>query len=104
MTFRLTARDGEGGVGHDTKVLQVDGAAGPFQVTAPRVGDRWAAGERATVEWDVAGTDAGPVASGEVEILLSADDGEIFDEILNPHPTTASKRSRFRRPRAPTRG
>ena len=82
LTFRLTARDGEGGVGHDTKVLQVDGAAGPFQVTAPRVGDRWAAGERATVEWDVAGTDAGPVACGEVEILLSADDGEIFDEIL----------------------
>jgi len=82
LTFRLTARDGLGGVGDDTTVLQVDGTAGPFRVRAPSAGDRWTAGESAVIEWNVAGTDAGPVACAAVDILLSEDDGVSFAVVL----------------------
>ena len=81
-TFRLTARDGLGGVGSDTTLLRIDGGSGPFEVIAPRVGARWAAGATATSEWDVAGTDSGPVSSEDVDLLLSRDYGESFTEIL----------------------
>lgn len=82
LTFRVTARDGLGGVGHDTTELQVDATTGPFRVTAPTSGDRWAGGETATVAWDVAGTDGGAVACAAVDILLSTDDGATFDYVL----------------------
>lgn len=82
LTFRLTARDGLGGVGNDTTVLQVDGTAGPFEVTAPAAGDRWVSDETAGVEWDVAGTEGGAVACSAVDILLSINDGADFDQVL----------------------
>ncbi len=82
LTFRLTARDGLGGVGDDTTVLHVDGTAGPFRVRAPLAGDRWAAGEPAVVDWDVARTNAGPVSCSTVDILLSEDDGATFAVVL----------------------
>jgi hypothetical protein len=82
LTFRLTARDGLGGVGHDTTELQVDATTGPFVVTAPATGDRWAGGRTAVVAWDVAGTDGGAVACAAVDILLSTDDGATFDRVL----------------------
>ena len=82
LTFRLTARDGLGGVGSDSTVLQVDGDAGPFEVRAPAAGDRWAAGEPAVVEWDVAGTDTGPIACDAVDILVSMDNGATFPVVL----------------------
>jgi len=82
LTFRLTARDGLGGVGDDTTVLQVDGTTGPFEVTAPVVGDRWAGGETETVVWNVAGTDSGAVTCDAVDILFSTNNGVTFDEVL----------------------
>ena len=80
MTMRLTARDGVGGVNSDDMIINVNGASGPFVVTAPNGGE--SVGGSKTIKWDVAGTDQAPVGVSEVEILLSTDGGQSFDTSL----------------------
>ena len=73
LNFRLTVRDGSGGVVSDDRQLTVSDAAGPFSVNTPN-GSRWTAGTQ-TVNWDVANTTAAPISCANVEILLSTDGG-----------------------------
>ena len=80
MTMRLTARDGVGGVNSDDMIINVNGASGPFVVTAPNGGE--SVGGSKTIKWDVAGTDQAPIGVSEVEILLSTDGGQSFDTSL----------------------
>jgi hypothetical protein len=81
MSFRLTVRDGEGGVDADNMQVTVDGGSGPFRVTAPNGGSA-NSGSSYTVTWDVANTTAAPVSCAQVDILLSTDAGGHFDRIL----------------------
>jgi hypothetical protein len=87
MNFRVTVRDNNangGGVRDATKTVVVSGTAGPFQVTAqnsfaefaPTV--TWQAGTPQTVTWDVANTNAAPINTTNVNILLSTDGGLTF--------------------------
>ena len=78
MTFRVTARDGRGGVSMDDMQLQVDGASGPFAVTSPNTAVVWLAASTQTVTWDPAGTANSPVSCANVDILLSLDGGRTF--------------------------
>lgn len=79
MRFRVTARDGRGGVaGAETEVWVADGA-GPFRVLSPNGGD--SASNLLTVRWDVAGTAAAPVNADRVNVWLSTNNGQSF-----PHP------------------
>lgn len=85
LTFRLTVRDnrpGGGGADHDTANVVVDGGSGPFRVTAPDTATSWVSGTDELVTWNVANTDAPPVDCPEVDILLSADRGVTFPEVL----------------------
>ncbi len=82
LHFRLTARDGRGGVNSgDTTVLLASGT-GPFRVTAPNTAGAWAAGSTQTVTWDVAGTNAAPVNTTDVKISLSVDGGHTYPFVL----------------------
>ncbi len=73
LEFRFTSRDNIGGVNWDATTVDVDGGAGPFEVTS--IGATpWDAGTTRTITWDVAGTDAAPVSCSTVNILLSTDD------------------------------
>lgn len=79
LSFRCTLRDGRGGVlTSNTVALTVATAAGPFVVTAPGAGASWTAGSSQTVTWNVAGTNASPISTATVDILLSRDDGATF--------------------------
>ncbi|MBN2006989.1 MAG: DUF11 domain-containing protein [Anaerolineae bacterium] len=79
MQFRLTARDGRGGVSYDTTSVTVAASAGPFRITAPRGGLIFLPrGSRQTFTWDVANTAAAPVNCPNVNILLSTDGGNTF--------------------------
>ena len=78
LTFRLTARDLQGGVAYDTMQLAVDGDSGPFRVTAPAAGAVWHVGRPQRVTWDVAGTAGPPVNCSRVDVLLSLDAGRTF--------------------------
>lgn len=81
LHFRLTVRDGLGGVSNDTTSVAVADSAGPFLVTSIDT-TPWDFGNSKTITWDVAGTDLAPVSCAEVNILLSTDNGVTFPIVL----------------------
>ncbi len=83
MNFRLTVRDGGGGVNSSDIGFAVDELAGPFVVTAPNTaGAVLESGSPYPVTWNVAATDTAPIDCGTVDILLSTDGGLSFDTTL----------------------
>jgi subtilisin-like proprotein convertase family protein len=112
LNFRLTVRDNAavGGANqYDNMVINVNGASGPFRVSAPNTGVTWKVGEFQTITWDVAGSNTGAVNCANVAIELSTDGGNTFPvvlaastandgshEIVVPNNITASARVRIR--------
>lgn len=82
MTFRVTVRDGQGGVNTDDMLLNVDGDSGPFAVKIPNDAIVWTAGSSTTVTWDPAGSASAPVGCTNVNLLLSVDGGLTFPIVL----------------------
>lgn len=92
LNFRLTARDGHGGVGSAATSLLLATGAGPFLVTAPDTAVTVARGSALTVTWNVANTAASPVSTANVKISLSTDGGLSFPHVLAAStPNTGSK-------------
>jgi hypothetical protein len=85
LNFRLTARDGRGGVNSADTKLVLAPAAGPFLVTSLNAGTTLEAGSAQTVTWNVANTNVAPVGVDNVRILLSTDGGNTW-----PHTLVAS--------------
>ncbi|MCV2353422.1 M12 family metallo-peptidase [Paucibacter sp. B2R-40] len=85
LNFKLTARDGRGGVGSASTKLILAAGAGPFLVTSHNSALAVASGSVQTVTWDVANTNAAPVSTANVKISLSVDGGNTF-----PHALAAS--------------
>lgn len=91
IQFGLTIRDNRGGVINDDndcanqlfpfEIYSV-GTAGPFKVNMPDGGETWSAGSVQTILWDVAGTDAPPISTSLVNILLSTDGGLTYPFLL----------------------
>ena len=93
LNFKLTARDGRGGVNSATTTLVLAPGAGPFLVTAPNSAVTLASGVAQTVTWSVANTNAAPVSTANVKITLSADGGATWPYVLAesvPNSGTAS--------------
>ena len=85
MNFRVTVRDnnlGHGCTGEDDVELTFVENAGPFEVLNPNTSVTWLVGDFATIEWDVANTDAAPVSCSEVDIYLSTDGGMTYAILL----------------------
>lgn len=82
LNFRLTARDGKGGVSTDAVEITVVTNAEQFKVTEPVTGDSWLTSEVQTIRWEVAGTNAAPYNCSAVDITLSKDNGASFDTVL----------------------
>ncbi len=82
LNFRLTVRDGKGGVSSSATQLQLATGAGPFLVTAPNTAVTTDAGGSTTVTWSVANTNAAPVNTANVKISLSTDSGQTFPTVL----------------------
>ncbi|WP_276169041.1 reprolysin-like metallopeptidase [Zobellia alginiliquefaciens] len=81
MNFAFSVRDnapGGGQVVSELMNIAVVNSAGPFQVTSQASAETYVAGEMLQIEWDVAGTDALPVATKNVDISLSVDGGVTF--------------------------
>lgn len=85
LNFRLTARDGRGGVGNASTKLILAPNAGPFLVTSPNSAVSLDGGSTQTVTWSVANTDVAPVNTANVKISLSTDGGNTY-----PHTLAAS--------------
>jgi hypothetical protein len=82
LNFKLTARDGRGGINSATTQLVLAAAAGPFLVTSPNTAVTLAAGTAQTVTWSVANTNVAPVNTASVKITLSADGGKTWPYVL----------------------
>jgi len=92
LNFKLTARDGRGGVGSASTQLVLASGAGPFLVTAPAAGVSAIGGATLNVAWNVANTSAAPVSATNVRILLSTDGGLSFPTVLAAStPNSGSK-------------
>jgi hypothetical protein len=90
LHFRLTARDGKGGVGSaDTKV-KLAPSTGPFLVTSPNGGESLAPGSTQTVTWKVAGTRSAPIDAKTVDVLLSSDGGTTWTTLASAVPNSGS--------------
>ncbi len=59
MNFRLTARDGKGGVNEDDMTVTVDESMGPFLVSGGvlNAGGGFLPGSQQTIEWSVGNTE-----------------------------------------------
>ncbi len=82
LNFKVTARDGKGGVNSTATVLTLEPTAGPFLVTAPNTAVTLDGGSTTTVTWNVAGTSAAPVGTANVKITLSLDGGLTYPVLL----------------------
>ncbi|RQO59860.1 hypothetical protein DBR47_10845 [Paucibacter sp. KBW04] len=82
LNFKLTARDGKGGVGSATTQLILATGAGPFLVTSPNTAVTLNSGSNLTVTWSVANTDVAPVNTANVKISLSLDGGLSYPHVL----------------------
>ncbi len=91
MQFRLTARDGKGGVANAPSTITV-GEAGPFRVTSQNAaGVTWNGNTSQVVTWNVAATNVAPVNCANVNIHLSLDGGNTFTTTLASNaPNTGS--------------
>ncbi len=106
MAFRLTVRDGKGGVANASLTVTVAADAGPFRVAYPNTPTvSWEGGSQQVVSWEVAGTDQTPILCARVDVALSVDGGNTFSHtlaagaandgtvefVVPSHPTTAAR-------------
>ncbi|MEP6947164.1 MAG: M12 family metallo-peptidase [Acidobacteriota bacterium] len=82
LNFRLTVRDGRGGVGNAPTQLLLTPTAGPFLVTSQSTNVSYNGGSIQTVNWDVANTAGAPINAVNVKISLSTDGGLTFPTVL----------------------
>ena len=89
MAFALTARDGAGGRNSDTTEIEVvaEPLAGKiFSVAEPDLGG--SLGRVGTVRWHVGETNNAPISTAQVEMYLSTDGGQSFQD--TPFATAAN--------------
>jgi len=79
LNFRLTVRDGKGGVATDEMKVTVVAGGSLFQITEPVQGSVLEAGATTFIRWDVANTDQSPISCAAVDILMSDNGDENFD-------------------------
>jgi len=82
LNFRLTVRDGNGGVGEDDMRVNVADSPGSFAVTQPNNAVTLDTMQPQVIEWETACTDQVPVSCANVDILLDTGDAGAFATIL----------------------
>lgn len=84
LKFSILARDNnpKGGQTDRKNLTLVVKNVGPFKVTSQSITENWKQDNSATINWDVAGTDANGIDTQNVKILLSVDGGKKFDYVL----------------------
>lgn len=82
LNFRLTARDGNGGVGEDDAQVVVNGRAGPFELLQPTTNVTLDPLKQQSIQWNAACTNAAPINCANVDILLSTDGGTTFTSVV----------------------
>lgn len=96
LNFRVTARDGRGGVNSGNVQLQLATGSGPFLVTSPNTAVTVDGASFQTITWSVANTDVAPVSTANVKISLSLDGGTTWPIVMAAStPNSGSKSVQF---------
>lgn len=89
LNFRLTARDGKGGVASDDMKIQVVDTGKAFRLTGPLI-TPLTAGRNQTISWEVAGTNAAPINCSKVDLAMSRDEGANWTLLAGNQPNSGS--------------
>ncbi|HDX8642517.1 reprolysin-like metallopeptidase [Aeromonas dhakensis] len=89
LNFRLTVRDGKGGVASDDMKVQVVNTGSAFRLTAP-LGGSLTPGASQAVSWDVAGTNLAPISCSKVDLLLTQNEGTSWSSLAVSQPNSGS--------------
>lgn len=89
LNFRLTVRDGKGGVASDDMKVQVVNTGRAFRLTAP-LGVSLTPGASQAVSWDVAGTNLAPISCSKVDLFLTQNEGTSWSSLAVSQPNSGS--------------
>jgi hypothetical protein len=92
LNFSLLVNDNKatGNQAARDQMLVTVANVGPFVVTSQTANVQYDAANAITVTWNVAGTDAAPVSTSQVQIILSKDGGATFTTVLATVPNNGS--------------
>ncbi|MDR6548392.1 hypothetical protein J2810_004482 [Chryseobacterium rhizosphaerae] len=86
MKFISLVRDNatEGGqTASDEAIVSIDGSTGPFKITSIALNQNYPSGSSHLLKWNVAGTNAVPINTSSVNILISTDGGTTFTPLVS---------------------
>ncbi|MDR2238749.1 MAG: M12 family metallo-peptidase [Chryseobacterium sp.] len=89
MKFVSLVRDNapEGGqTASDEAVISIDAGTGPFKITSLSLNQNYPSGSSHLLKWDIAGTNAAPINTSSVNILISTDGGTTFTPLISNTP------------------
>ncbi|HHQ4447825.1 TPA: reprolysin-like metallopeptidase [Aeromonas hydrophila] len=89
LNFRLTVRDGKGGVASDDMKVQVVNTGSAFRLIAP-LGVSLTPGASQAVSWDVAGTTLAPISCSKVDLFLTQNEGTSWSSLAVSQPNSGS--------------
>ncbi len=78
INYRVTVRDGQGGVADATTDVNFINTTTPFGITSQNTAITYAGNSAQTVTWNVSGTTAAPISTANVKISFSTDGGQTF--------------------------
>ena len=81
MNFRLMVRDNKGNVSFDANKITVVANSAGFSITNPTTGVAWNSSQQ-NITWNTAGSEQAPIACSTVDIKLSTNGGNTFDQTL----------------------
>lgn len=86
MKFISLVRDNATGGGQtatDEAIVNVDGSTGPFKITSLSLNQNYSSGSTHLLKWNIAGTNAAPINTQSVNILISTDGGTTFTPLVS---------------------
>ncbi|HEH9417781.1 TPA: GlyGly-CTERM sorting domain-containing protein [Aeromonas sobria] len=90
LNFRLTVRDGQGGVASDDMKVQVVKTSSVFRITNPFYGVTLTPGASQALAWDVAGTTVAPISCSKVDISVTQDEGVSWTMLAAGQPNNGA--------------
>jgi len=103
MKFRITARDGDGGVSYQNCTVQSVASAGPFLITNLNTSNTLSIGSLQTLKWSFRNTGPGTAVNcTNVKITYSTNGGTNFDGVLAASTPITNGSYTFTVPNLPT--
>ncbi len=90
LNFRLTVRDGQGGVASDDMKVQVINTGAAFRISSPLSGVTLTPGGSQSIAWDVAGTTVAPISCSKVDISVTQDEGASWTTLAAGQPNNGA--------------